>query len=77
MLHSNHKKMDLELEFENNTEALKQEEINFICESKNGNLPFDMTGISCSNFKYRIYLESHSKFLLLKYLGRYLLCHFA
>ena len=58
MLQSNHKKMDLELEFENNTETLKQEEINFISESKNGNLPFDMTGISCSNFKYKIYLES-------------------
>ncbi len=46
MLHSNHKKMDLELEFENNTETLKQEEINFISERNNVNLAFDMTGIS-------------------------------
>ena len=37
-------KMDIELEFENNAETLKQEEMNLISEKKNENIPFDLTG---------------------------------
>ena len=34
----------MDMEFENNAETLKQEEMNLISEKKNENIPFDLTG---------------------------------
>ena len=34
----------MDIEFENNAETLKQEEMNLISEKKNENIPFDLTG---------------------------------